>query len=341
LTYKIETNKTVLVAVLNWGLGHATRCMPLIHFCIQNGNKIILASDGRAAALMQREFPDLLLETLPAYDVIYNKSNMFLAIAPQLPKIGLAILKEKSAIKKLVEKYQVDVIISDNRFGCYDSKVHSIFITHQVNIKTPISIVSRVVNFFNHRFIQKYDECWVPDYEGEPNLSGELAHGSALPNIKFIDPQTRFKALDLPKKYDILVILSGPEPQRTKLDLAIQAQAKNLTDKQILIVQGKTESYQESQLAPNIKVISYLTSKALNEAICQSEVIVTRSGYSTIMDLAVLGKKAILIPTPGQTEQEYLGERLGKEGVAVVVSQEGLDLQKALAAVKLCKGFTN
>lgn len=321
--------KRILVAPLNWGLGHATRCVPVIRELQRQGAEVVLASDGRALKLLNKEFPGLPSVEMPAYNISYGSGNMVSNIARQLPKILGAIYREHIFTQKIIRRFELDGIISDNRYGCFTKKIPCVFLTHQVNILTPWPALSGVVNFFNHRFIQKFDACWVPDVAGAPNLSGKLSHGSFRKKIRYVGALSRMKYFETEKKYDAIAVLSGPEPQRTLLEKSIVRQAA-LLPQQFLIVQGKTERQERFFIEKNVEVVSFLASAELNEAILASTVFIGRSGYSTIMDLAKLGKPALLIPTPGQTEQEYLAGKFRREGVFAVQQQEALDLAKAM-----------
>lgn len=331
--------KKILVAPLNWGLGHVTRCMPIIDELLKQGATLVLASDGRAAQLLKKEYPKQIVEEIPAYNITYKTSNMMFNIGIQIPKILRAIYQEKQAIQKLVDKYNIDIIIADNRYGAYTSSTLNIFMTHQLNIKIPIKWLELLVKKINHHFINKFDQCWVPDFEDKPNLAGELAHGTQLKNVKYLGVLSRMKYATSQQQYDAIIILSGPEPQRSILEKEMIQQAKKLSQK-ILIVSGKTEEENEEQL-DNVKVVSYLKAKELNRAILASNVVISRSGYSTLMDLTVLEKQAILIPTPGQTEQEYLAQRFYDQGVFYTQSQDQFNLKEALMAVEHFTGFRN
>jgi len=336
----LATHKKVLICVLNWGLGHATRCVPIIGELQRQGAEVALASDGRALDLLQKEFPDLATYDLPAYNVSYRTGNMFLNIAPQLPKILRAVISEKKALKKLIKKYQFDCVISDNRFGCYSDKTPSIFMTHQLRIKMPFAPLEALIASINQFFIKKFDTCWIPDTAGKNNLSGKLSHGITGLPTKFIGVLSRIKKIDIPQRYDVLIVLSGPEPQRTILEEILTEQALTM-DKKVLIVQGKTERNSHIFLNDTTEVISYLTSKKLSEVMSAAKVIISRSGYSTIMDLAMMSKNAILIPTPGQTEQEYLADNLMKSGVFYSEKQKDFSLTNALKRAENYSGFGN
>jgi len=334
----LATRKKVLICVLNWGLGHATRCIPIIRELQQQNAEVCLASDGRALDLLKEEFPHLKTFNLPAYRVTYRTENMFLNIAPQLPKILRAVVLEKKKVEELVEKHQFDCIISDNRFGCFVKNTPSIFMTHQLRIKMPFLLLENFIAAFNQFFIRKFDKCWIPDRLGNPNLSGMLSHNVRGLKSEFIGVLSRMKRIDALNQYDVLIVLSGPEPQRTYLEDILTEQAL-VSDKKILIVQGKTERKSHVFLNETTEVLSYLTSEKLNELMCASKIVISRSGYSTIMDLAIIGKKAILIPTPGQTEQEYLAKNLEKDKIFYSENQNDFKLERALLNAEEYSGF--
>ena len=300
--------------------------------------EVFLASDGRALALLRKEYPELPVFELPGYNVKYKGKSMTRSIAAQLPKISRAIWAERKAIGRIVEKEHIDVVISDNRYGCRNNKTKNIFITHQINIATPNKIADILVNKINHQFINRFDECWIPDFEGETSLAGKLSKALSE-NQKYIGPLSRFNFTETDLDYQLLVVLSGPEPQRSHLEKIILEQLMDTTIK-ALIVQGKTEQYEERKINDNISLVSYLTSDKLNSVILKSEIVLARSGYSTIMDLAKVGKPAILIPTPGQTEQEYLADRLMTKGLFYASKQSSFNLKTALSKANSYTGFS-
>ncbi len=330
-------NKRVLIAPLDWGLGHATRCIPLINKLLAQGATVIIATNGRAYDLLKGEFPSLTIEKLPAYGIRYWFNNMLLNIAIQLPNIIWAFVTEYFQTQKLVRQYQIDVIISDNRFGCFSKKTTSIFITHQTNILIPNLILQRIVNFLNTRLIRQFDACWIPDLPPPQRLTGILSDNQ-LTNVRYIGILSRFVALNLPTAYDAIAVLSGPEPQRTYLENKLLAQMKDLPYT-FLLVQGKSEGFQQPKQIGNITFVSHLRSPALHRAIAASGFVMGRSGYSSIMDLAAMGKKALLIPTPGQTEQTYLAARFSEGGIFLQQNQSALNLALAFEQINQYSGF--
>ncbi len=337
-------SKRVLVAPLNWGLGHATRCIPIIRELLQQGAEVILASDGQAYELLKKEFPQLTTEKLPAYNVHYQTDNIFWNMATQSLKILRAIYLENRHLQKLIQLHRIDCVISDNRFGCFSRNVPCIFITHQINLRASIFFFQRIIRWLNRLFIRQFDECWVPDEPGQASIAGELIPTTGLFYQKHIGILSRMQPMKMQQRFDVVVVLSGPEPQRTRLEQIILQQIIHL-DFHFLLVQGKPEQAEpRSQEADGcggnkISIIPFLSTHALNETIAASSIIVCRSGYSSIMDLAILGKRAIFIPTPGQTEQEYLAERLLEKGLFYYQKQSELNLAKALEEAEKFPGF--
>lgn len=339
---RVKQKKRVLVAPLNWGLGHATRCIPIIHELLEKGVEVVVASDGTALDLLKKEYPKLTFVALPAYNVTYKTSNMTWNIATQFPKIAIAMLREFFALQRLIRRFDIAAVIVDNRYGCWTWKVPTVFMTHQVRIKIPNPILQRIVNQINRIVLRLFDKVWIPDLPNEPNLAGYLAHDFSLQNIAYIGILSRMKPMSIKKVYDIGIVLSGPEPQRTYLEEKLLKDVKKLHSKtpeiQILFVKGKIGS-PEKEIYDNIEIHNYLTSHELNNKMAACKLIIARSGYSTIMDLAVMNKKAILIPTPDQTEQEYLADLHQRQGSFYAMSQSEFELEEALAKSESYRGF--
>ncbi len=330
--------KNILVAPLNWGLGHATRCIPIVKALIENGYNPILASDGIALEMLKKEFPDLQTLVLPSYEIEYakNGSNFKWKMMKNSPKMIKAILKEKKIIKKWVVEHDLIGIISDNRLGVFSKKVHSVFITHQLNVLT--GNTSWITSKLHQHIIKKYDECWVPDVASNPNLTGKLGH-LKKPHfkIKYIGPLSRIQKKVMPIKYQLMVILSGPEPQRGMLAEQLKAEVLRFGGK-VVFINGKIEEAQKIEQIENVTFYNFMNSEALENTFNESAVVLCRSGYTTVMDLAQLGKKAFFIPTPGQYEQEYLAKKLKKEGLVPYAKQEKFKIENLLE-VDLYKGL--
>ncbi|MCX6136488.1 MAG: glycosyltransferase [Ignavibacteriales bacterium] len=335
--------KRVLVAPLDWGLGHATRCIPIIRELLSHHAEVILAADGRPYELLRREFPDLHLLRLPGISIHYgNASTMMLTMGRQIPSILRSIAREHAALQPIIREQSIDAVISDNRFGLYSDLVPTVYMTHQLRIliPAPFRIFQSLLQALNTFAIQRFTHCWVPDFPGDVNLSGILSHVSHAPgNVKFIGPLSRFRAVaGTDEKIDCLAILSGPEPQRTIFEDLLLEGLKKLS-LQSVVVRGTPERKQNMKLAGNVRVISSLPSEELNRLAASASVVIARPGYSTIMDLAVLGKKALMIPTPGQTEQEYLASQLASRGICAIQKQDEVNLKSGIEIALRSRGF--
>ncbi|WP_026715441.1 glycosyltransferase [Flavobacterium daejeonense] len=332
-------SKTILVAPLNWGLGHATRCIPIIKALQDNNHIPIIASDGIALDLLKKEFPYLKFLELPSYEIEYakNAKNFKWKLLKNCPRMIEAILEEKRLVKKWISKYEIDGIISDNRLGIYNKNVPSVFITHQLNVLT--GNTTWLSSLLHQNIIKKYTECWVPDNNGNPNLAGELSHLKRPEfNIRYIGPLSRMHLKKVDTKYDLMILLSGPEPQRSLLEEKLKKEIQLYKGK-VLFVKGIIEKEQKKEHLENVTFYNFMNSRQLEQALNESEIILCRSGYTSIMDLAKLNKKTFFIPTPGQYEQEYLAQKLKKEGL-VPFSEQDLFTIKNLEELVHYKGLS-
>ena len=327
----------ILIAPLEWGLGHATRCIPIISELLIQNCEVFIAAEGATFYLLKHEFPELNFLSLMGYRMKYSRKKYFLPwkILSQFPKIVFTIYKEHQWLKNIVMQNKIDAVISDNRFGMYYSKIPSVYITHQLLIKTGNAFTEKIAQRIHYYFIKKYTECWVPDFEVN-GLAGELSHPKKLPGkIKYIGALSRFKLNTVVKKYDLLISISGPEPQRTIFEKQILKDLKFYPGK-VLFIRGLPEENEGLKYEnPLVEISNHLSAEKLNEAILQSDMIISRCGYTTIMDLVKLQKKVILIPTPGQTEQEYLAMYLMEKKIFYTTNQKEFVLQHSLQQAKL------
>ncbi len=322
----------ILIAPLDWGLGHATRCIPIIKELVIQNCEVFIAAEGSTFYLLKREFPALHFLPLMGYRIRYSRKKYFLSwkIFFQFPKILFTIYKEYQWLKKMVRLNKIDAVISDNRFGMYHKKIPSVYITHQLLIKTGNLFTEKIAQRIHYYFIKKYSECWVPDFELN-GLAGDLSHPKKLPaKIKYLGALSRFELNTGVKKYDLLISISGPEPQRTIFEKQILKDLRRYPAK-VLFIRGLPEENEDLKHGnPLVEISNHLYAKQMNEAILQSNIIISRCGYTTIMDLVKLQKKAILIPTPGQTEQEYLAKYIMEKKLFYTVNQKDFELQDSL-----------
>ncbi len=306
----------ILVCPLNWGLGHAARCVPIIRQLISEGNEVVIAADGLPNQFLHLEFPELRFLEAPTQNIRYSTGNSQIwAMLKSVPRIFYNIFQDHDWLRRLLKQEQFDRVISDNRFGCWNKKVFSIYITHQLMVKMPpvLKFMEPVIWRLHRFFIHHYDECWIPDLEGDENFSGDLSHRYPLPdNAHFIGILSRFQPLQniIPNfDYETVIVLSGPEPQRSIFEKKMTEKFSIDTAKSLMI-QGLPQQKQTTTQIGNLTKVSHLPTQEMVSFLKGAKKIIARSGYSTIMDLQTLDclSKAILVPTPGQTEQIYLAE---------------------------------
>ncbi|MGD0710401.1 MAG: glycosyltransferase family protein [Bacteroidales bacterium] len=343
--------KNILVCPLDWGLGHATRCVPVIRKLIDFGANVIIGADGRSLAFLRKEFPELQFIKIPGYDIRYPENgSMMIKMLFSIPRILLKIKKEHKVVEKIIKEYHIDIVISDNRYGLWSKSTKCIFITHQISIQVPKSLRMFKTRLFkiNKHFIDKFSECWMPDLKGGLNLSGQLSDNYSLfNNVFFVGLLSRFdnnSNIIINNEniiYDLLFIISGPEPQRTVFEDLVVEQIKNANSLKILIVRGITESDEVKHISENISMVNNMGTEELRKTIQSSSLIISRPGYSSIMDMVTLGKNAVFVPTPGQTEQIYLAYHLKKKGAFYFVSQKKINISLAIDNSKYYHGIIN
>ncbi|OGJ89795.1 MAG: hypothetical protein A2268_07380 [Candidatus Raymondbacteria bacterium RifOxyA12_full_50_37] len=329
------TAKRILVAPLDWGLGHATRCIPIIRLLLSRGHEVMVAGD---TGLLSETFPGLASFSLVRYNMTYAATPFGMAL--KFPAMVLRVLRksrqEHRELEALIEKHRIDVVISDQRFGCYSAKARSIYLTHQLCVKMPNgfgffeALVARSLRYAANRF----HEVWVPDVPGQDNLTGDLTQKYPAPNHRrFIGVLSRFgtqaPAIGDGERIDLLVMLSGPEPQRTMFERKVLSHLRAFSGAAIVLL-GRPNTILAEKYPHNIQVFAHLPSADIERFIRGANAIVCRGGYTTIMDLVSLKKKALLVPTPGQSEQEYLCARLSRSSMFASMDQETFDLRKGM-----------
>jgi hypothetical protein len=352
-------NPRVLVAPLDWGLGHATRCVPIIKELLNQKCEVIIAASGAQKAILQGEFPFLTFVELPGYDMIYDKNRALtlLRLIGAIPKILIRIKREKAWLSRFLALEEPDLVVSDNRYGLALPGVVCIFMTHQLRIRTSFGrLADTLLQRMNYRLIGHFSRCWVPDMEADDGLAGALSHPAQMPGIttKYIGWLSRFgkisqsdkranrdpnrgDAEDIDREGDgpeLLILLSGPEPQRTLLEASIMTQAGAVLCHMVLVRGLPAGGPALLNIPPGLTAYDHLPAAELEPLMRKARLIVARSGYSTVMDLARLGRRALLIPTPGQPEQEYLGPFLAGKGLAFCVKQSAFSLRESLSLAR-------
>ncbi len=308
VTQHFPSHQKILFCVLNWGLGHASRSIPIIEALLQKGNEITLASDGMPLALLRHNFPRLPAEELPVYGIRYPRPSILQNMLLQARSINTAIRNENKAVQYLYDNHGYDYIISDNRPGCYHPGCNSIFISHQLEPYHPNVIVRWLFKRVNQWHFRHFQQIWIPDDE-KWGLSGKLSKADfEKPGVRWIGLCSQMKGGARISEKKISLILSGPEPQRSLLEVMLIQQMARLKGYAVTLVRG-TDQASTIDHPAHWEVYHLADANQINHLLNTSTLVVCRSGYSTLADLAVTGCPALLIPTPGQTEQEYLAER--------------------------------
>jgi uncharacterized protein (TIGR00661 family) len=334
----------IVYGVCSWGLGHATRSLPLIRKLISEDHNLTIITSGRTLKLLQREIKDdAQYMDVPDYPILISedakrvmvKSLVYWPSFIRRMQVGLAILT------KLLQRKNYDMILSDGRYDMYNKKIPSFFISHQMRIMNPLRIkfLETASELFNHFFFKRFYGVLVPDYR-QDDLSGDLSHNLKLLDenrLHYVGILSDFKRRKTKKDIDYLVSLSGPELQRKILEKKLLSQLEGLKGK-IVVTLGKAEAtHQKSD--DNIRVYSYLSKEKREEILNRTKLVISRSGYSTIMDLAVINTKALMIPTPGQIEQQYLAEYNTVKEKIYSVNQSSIDLKRDIELAKKTKGL--
>ncbi|HOZ29855.1 MAG TPA: glycosyltransferase [Bacteroidales bacterium] len=327
----VEKSKNILICPLNWGLGHACRIIPIIEYCIETDKTIIIASNGSSFKLLKQRFPSLIQEYIPSPILNYaKKQSIGFRFYCSFLLLFLNIYRERKYVKNIIKKYAIDTIISDNRPGIFSRKVKSIYITHQVNVfnSAKKGYLSGILTKLHLRIIKKYTYCFVPDYP-DNSIAGRLSENTTGLELVYLGPLSRFSKMEnnIPDEithYNIVCIVSGPEPQRTVFEELLITKFKN-TKHNVLILRGLPDNENFKTQIGSIDLLNHCNDSTLFSYLKLSEFIICRSGYSSIMDLITIGKNAILVPTPGQPEQEYLGQYLQKYGFKYLEQKDILD----------------
>ncbi|MBZ0242200.1 MAG: hypothetical protein K8F24_03200 [Bacteroidales bacterium] len=332
----MAAQKSILICPLDWGLGHASRMVPIIKRLDARGHRVVIAADGAGLGFLQDYFPELEFIRFPGFKPQYSRGNsQVFQMMRSMPKALKSFKEDHQFVEKLISSQKIDGLISDNRFGAYTNQVPSVFITHQLHIRIPAFwiFLKPLVDAINIHYIKRFNQVWVPDNLHEPRLSGKLSF-PAFPDFDtyYIGVLSRFSPPEQnhEKDIDMLFLLSGPEPQRSLLEEKIIVQSTHLEASFCLLrgVPGKNNT--PYHLHKNLLAYDHADDKTFSALIQRAKTIVARAGYSSIMDLTAFGRSAWLIPTPGQTEQEYLAAYLNEKQWFKTINQQQFDLAEIL-----------
>ena len=328
----MPTRKNILICPLEWGLGHAGRMVPVARELLTMGNNVFIGSGKNITEFFRKELPELSYIHFPGFRMKYSAwLPQYAVIFFRTPLFVFSVIKEHFRLKRIIRNYDIDIVISDSRIGLWNRDIPTAVVTHMIRIPHPrgLQFLEKIALEIARRIIRKFDLCLIPDLPGEVNISGKLSHHLPLPaNARYSGLLSRFEKPDTTlvgtiKKYFCAVILSGPEPQKSILREKME-KILNASDKSSVILEGSPSGELRRSEEGKITYINHLPAKDFGKIILESENIVTRSGYTTLMELISLRRSALLIPTPGQPEQEYLAEYLANKGWFRKKSQKDL-----------------
>lgn len=335
------TGQKILASPLDWGLGHASRFLPVLQD-LSKENELVIGVNTKTKDFIKQHLPDARLVEVPSYRIKYSNWGSFWSFLKLVPQLIRAKEEEEKWVHDFLKDHKIDLIISDSRFGFRHSNVKSVIISHQLNLQFPIlwSLAGKIAQRVNNKWLSAFDEVWIPDEENH-EISGNLSEKSFL-KTKFIGVQSRFarkEYIRVEKESYVLCIVSGPEPQRSQLEHMILHQAPHIKQK-VIIVGGKPEKKAKMFDCANASWYSHLETEELASYIMYADLVISRSGYSSLMDYHRLGcKNLFLIPTPGQTEQIYLAKRMKQKGISDFSYQNGFNLPDSIIANDAFKGF--
>jgi len=324
----------VLIAPLDWGLGHATRCAPVIREFLDSGCEVEVAVTRGNAAILREMFPDVRQRLAPSYNIVYPKHgyNMAFWLLKNSAHLRAVMSAEHHYAEEMVERHGYDIIVSDNRFAFRSRKAKNVYMTHQCRIAFPKML--RMFEAFGAAWhasvMSRFDEVWVPDVPEFPGYAGSLSHVERCPRpLKFVGPLSRFSMLPsiqpTEKDLNIVAVVSGVEPARSRFASRLSSVLPQIPGKHVVIL-GKPDSTRKSWTAGNVTFYNHLPTQEFAEVISKADWVISRGGYSTVMDMAVLGAKCIFVPTPGQYEQVVLAEDLSAAGFAVSIEEGSLSV---------------
>lgn len=337
-----NTPKNILIAPLDWGAGHTTRCIPIIRYLLSEGHNVFAAGNSSQQIILAEVFGNKIqLLSLEGYNITYSPLNKFAqaGLLLQMPRVVQVIKQEHQWLQRVAKEYKIDAVISDNRYGLYQPNIPCVIMTHQLRVLSGMgNLADNVVQRLHYHYLNRFSATWIVDVAGEESLAGKLSHTTPLPdNARYIGLLSRFanNGFDYhsPSADTLLMLLSGPEPQRSILSRILWQEAVQHSGK-IFFAEGNDNTNAPTEIPQHIQYHKRLGGEALQNAISHAKMVICRSGYSTLMDLAATGKKAILIPTPGQTEQEYLGKMMHEKGLYYTMPQSKFNLGQAIAEVE-------
>ena len=341
----------ILYGVCNLGLGHATRSLPLIKALIERGDEVYILSTGNALSLLKKELGLSVKEYIdyPGYPPLernYGSKSFYFVLMSDLVRTGKAIIKERIFCGKIIRRFGIDKIVTDGRYGLFSYRIPSFLISHQLHFELMFfkKLSEKSTEFANSIHFRNFSRVLIPDFaNSERSLSGNLSHNITLlpPSyLRYIGILSSYKKIDVPQDIDYLFVISGfIEDKKESFVSELFRQAKKLNGKKVFVLGKPGESNVIFDREHNITAYSYVSGEKRVELMNRVKLIIARAGYTTLMDLAELEKKALLVPTPGMGEQKYLARFHKEKGNFYSVEQSEINLLRDTGIAKKFRGF--
>lgn len=337
---------SVFVSPLNWGLGHASRDVPIIRELLRHGHEVTVGASGNALVFLKKEFPECRFIQFEDYPIPHNNGRIFLpTYTAYIPTLIDAYLSERKKAERIFSQNTFDLIISDSRSGVFSGQVPSIQITHQLQQSLPLIAwpLELLGVYIQADAFSKFARIVVPDNSpGRGALAGKLSR-TLIPALRdriyYSGIMASVRKEPVKKDIDYLIVISGMEPQRTALEKILMRQIPLLPGRKVILL-GKPAADKIRTLEDGTVIYSFISSEEKSRLMSRACFIICRSGYTTMMDIAEAGlKSGLFIPTPGQWEQEYLSRYYEDEGWFFSRSQHGLRLVRDIPGAAGFSGF--
>lgn len=336
----------ILFAASSWGLGHATRDLILIQALMDAGHSVTVLSTDRALKLLRGELADqcdyIDLPDIPKA-LGHTSASFYLKMTMALPLVFRTFRREHRFVDELCRAGKCDRIVSDSRYGVWSRDVPSYHLMHTLHQISPfrVRLVEHVIESIQRGLLSGAKKVLIPDQE-ENGLAGELCHDLVAfrrDQIEYLGILSSVLRMPVEQDIDYFITVSGVEPQRSILEKKVLRQAREL-DGRVVITLGRPDLPFSVSDDGRLAIYSFLGRRRQAEMLNRARTVVSRSGYTTLMELAELGKRALMVPAVGQSEQEYLAGLHERRGTMHSVPQSRLNLARDLRDAERYPGLS-
>ena len=293
--------QNILFSALNWGYGHVMRSLVLLKKLVKQGNKLYVVGTDEQITLFKTEGLEASYIHQEGYPFQFGgNGNFSLDLFKNLSALKQHFVREQKNVEQLCADFAIDLVIADQSLGVFSRKVPSILITHQLNL--PLSWWEKPAQAFYNKQLKNFQQIWIPDQAPPNNLAGRLSETNRK-NVTYIGWLSRFTEIPkVDKQFDVGVLVTGPQPYAQQFFEEMCKRFENSPEKVFIIYNGTN-----LRTHKNIVIFQHQATAEMAELLCSAKLLITRSGYSTLMDLYALGIRNVeLHATPGQAEQLYL-----------------------------------